>query len=228
MEITLPKEGMVFDKIPMRFPRAHFYQTLRLNDHPDLMQEFDSILDEAVALAQPKAVFRPISIQSKGPGYITVEGEKLSSAVLSSQLVTSDHLYLVAGTCGTELEDWAAQIIDPLKQYWVHNILGVALERAMRYLRQTVKSKYQTSHLSVIEPGANLNWPIEGQKLLFQLLGDLPDQIGLNLLSGYIMKPTKSVSGIMFQTSQPINRCRLCDSPMCTDRTRPFDPALFL
>jgi len=228
MEITLHKEGMVFDKIPMRFPRAHFYRTLRLNDHPDLMQEFDSLLDEAVALAQPKAVYRPILIQSKGPGYIMVEGNKLSSAILSSLLVTSNQLYLAASTCGIELEDWAAQIIDPLKQYWVHKILGFALDGAMRYLRQTVKSQYQTSHLSVIEPGANSNWPIEGQKLLFQLLGDLPDQIGLSLLPSYIMKPTKSVSGIMFQTSQPINRCRLCDSSTCTDRTRPFDPVLFL
>jgi hypothetical protein len=218
----------VFESIPTRFPRPYLYQKLKLKDHPDLLEEFDLLVDEATTMAHPKAIFRSATIQSRGNDFIEIDGHRLNSTLLASQLVTSDSIYLVAATCGEELEQWAAQIKDPLKQYWIHVVLGIALERAMRYLRQHLNSIYHPGHLSVIEPGANKYWSLEGQDVLFKLLGDLPEKIGLSLNPGYIMQPSKSISGVMFPTNKVINRCRLCDSETCFERTRQFDASLFL
>jgi len=223
----LTQKGTVFTEISFRFPRKHLYRKLRLLDHPDLLQEFDALLDEAVALAKPKVAFRTVLVNQRGSGFVELEGRRLESHILAAHLLSSNRLYVFAATCGTELDDWSQTQSDPLKYYWAHEILGIALERAVRHLKRQIVSIYDPGKLTTIDPGATVDWPLQGQTLLFELLGDLPAQIGLELLPSHIMKPTKSVSGIIFPTTHPINRCRLCDLEGCLERSRPYDESLF-
>ena len=217
----------IFTDITFRFPRKHLHQKLRIVDHPDLRLEFDALLDEAIRIAKPKIVYRPLEIERVGDGFIMLQGFELPSTILSSKYLAKRSIYVFAATCGEELEAWASTLDDPLKQYWGHEILSIALERATRHLKREIIARYNPSHLTIIDPGATADWPLEGQTLLFDLLGDLPEKIGLSLLASHIMKPTKSVSGIMFEATETINRCRLCNMDGCFERGRPFDPSLF-
>lgn len=220
-------EGAVYSDISFRFPKKHLINKLKLEAHPDLLQEFNRIYSEAVRIANPKVTFRPLLIEARGEGFIVLEGTQLKSAILASQLVSSKRVHVFTATCGAELDTWSAELSDPLEQYWAHELLGIALERAMRHLRRQLIARYQIGHLSTIDPGSTADWPLEGQAFLFQLLGDLPAKIGVSLQPHYTMKPAKSASGIMFSTSQAISRCSLCDLELCSERGRPFDPSLF-
>ncbi|MBC8194008.1 MAG: hypothetical protein H8E18_16595 [FCB group bacterium] len=220
-------QGVIYTDVAFRFPRKHLQGRLKLLDHPDLISEFDTLLDEAIAIARPKVVFRPVLVNKRGEGFVQLEGHRLESHILASQLVSSNRVYVFAASCGEELESWSLAQDDPLKYYWAHEILGIALERAVRHLKRQLVALYDPGKLTTIDPGATVDWPLAGQTLLFELLGDLPAQIGLALLPSHIMKPTKSASGIIFPTTHPINRCRLCDLEGCFERSRPYDASLF-
>lgn len=217
----------VFSDITFRFPRKHLHQKLKILDHPDLLVEFDMLLNEAILTARPKIVYRSMDIERISAGIIVLGGQELHSTILTSRYLANNRVYIFAATCGEELEEWSQKLDDPLKQYWGHEILSIALDRATRHLKRQLLSLYQPENLTIIDPGATADWPIEGQTLLFELLGELPEQIGLSLLPNHIMKPTKSVSGIMFEATEPINRCRLCDMDGCFERGRHYDASLF-
>jgi hypothetical protein len=68
-------------------------------------------------------------------------------------------------------------------------------------------------------------WHMSGQKKLFELLH--PEDIGIFLLDSFLMKPLKSISGVMvvgrkeihiFDDSYPF--CSQCRSHSCRDRIR--------
>ncbi len=73
-------------------------------------------------------------------------------------------------------------------------------------------------------------WHVSGQKKLFEILH--PEDIGVMLLDSFIMKPLKSVSGVLvagrrdihdFRDSYPF--CKQCKTHSCRDRIRAlFEP----
>jgi len=70
-------------------------------------------------------------------------------------------------------------------------------------------------------------WPIQQQKELFALLGDIPGQIGVELTDTCLMIPNKTVSGIQFPTEQDFRSCQVCRRSVCPNRAAAFDPALW-
>jgi hypothetical protein len=61
-------------------------------------------------------------------------------------------------------------------------------------------------------------WPIEQQRSLFALFGDVEALIGVALTESYLMLPTKSVSGVYFETDQSFISCQLCTREACPGR----------
>jgi hypothetical protein len=70
-------------------------------------------------------------------------------------------------------------------------------------------------------------WPIEQQKELFSLFGDVENLIGVRLTDSFLMVPNKSVSGICFPTEINFQSCQLCHRMNCNGRKAPFDRKLW-
>ena len=70
-------------------------------------------------------------------------------------------------------------------------------------------------------------WPIEQQRELFALLGDVEGLIGVRLTASFLMVPTKSVSGLRFASAAEFYSCQLCRREKCPGRRAPFDRALW-
>ena len=66
-------------------------------------------------------------------------------------------------------------------------------------------------------------WPIEQQQLLFTLLEDGPQQIGVKLTESCLMLPNKTVSGFYFPTEKAIRTCQVCKRENCPSRQAVFD-----
>jgi hypothetical protein len=75
-------------------------------------------------------------------------------------------------------------------------------------------------------PGSLEDWPIEEQKPLFLILGDVETSIGVRITEHLLMVPTKSISGIYFPTEIPFVSCSLCPRKRCGARKADFDEKL--
>jgi hypothetical protein len=72
------------------------------------------------------------------------------------------------------------------------------------------------------------DWPIEEQRPLFQLLGDVPAAIGVRLTESLLMLPAKSVSGIYFPTETSFFSYQLCPRKRCDSRKARYNLKLAL
>jgi len=70
-------------------------------------------------------------------------------------------------------------------------------------------------------------WPIEQQRELFSLFGDVRKQIGVELTDSFLMMPNKSVSGIQFPTETDFRTCQVCRRKNCPNRVAPFEQGLW-
>ena len=78
-----------------------------------------------------------------------------------------------------------------------------------------------------MNPGSLPDWPITEQAKLFSLLGDVKALIGVTLTESMLMLPTKSVSGVYFETERNFENCELCARENCPGRRKPFDEAKY-
>ena len=70
-------------------------------------------------------------------------------------------------------------------------------------------------------------WPIEQQKMLFDLLGDVRGCIGVRLTDSFLMMPNKTVSGIRVPTEKDFRSCQVCHRENCPSRSAGFDRELW-
>ena len=77
-----------------------------------------------------------------------------------------------------------------------------------------------------MSPGSLESWPISQQVPLFELLGEAVAASGVQLTDSMLMIPTKSVSGIIFQTDDTFESCMLCQKDNCPNQRAPYNESL--
>jgi hypothetical protein len=190
-------------------------------------QELEGCVREAQLVARPKATYRVGYIESRGDDSIVVNGIRFASRVLCVNLEKAHRVFVYLATCGTELQDWAAGLDDPLTQYWSNTIQQMALRAASQALSADINERYRPGHTSTMAPGSLGEWPLSEQRPLFTLLGDTAQAIGVRLSESLLMVPTKSVSGIRFPTEEGFESCQLCPRIDCPGRRAPYDDGLY-
>ena len=68
--------------------------------------------------------------------------------------------------------------------------------------------------------------PIEQQKQLFSLFGNVEDLMRVKLIDSFLVIPNKSVSGLCLSTEIRFESCQLCARRICTERRTPYDKNL--
>ncbi len=216
----------VLDHIPFATDVAEVLSQLQF-PIPGLEQEIEPLLQAAQAVARPKAMYKVAYVESRGDDYVIVDGMRLNSRILRVNLDQVHRVFPFVVTCGAELEAWSETIADPLQRYWADTIKELALSAAYRALDAHLNEVYELEHPATMNPGSLADWPIEQQRLLFTLLGDPQQAIGVQLTESYLMVPTKSVSGIHFPSEDDYVNCALCQREACPNRRAPFEPELF-
>jgi len=129
-------------------------------------------------------------------------------------------------TIGDKLEEAVKACEDLLDRYCLDLAGNVALHTARRHLEDHLRSTYALDRISYIGPGSLKDWPIENQKPLFSILGDVERHISVRLDENCLMRPTKSLSGIYFPTEISFYTCQLCSREGCPGRRAPYDEGL--
>lgn len=207
----------ILNNIPVEVDPKEVRRILHLNRSGDL-QLMQRLINTATPLIEPKAAFKLCFIEKKLKDAVIVDGMRLKSKVLRKNLDPVERLFPYVVTIGPRLEEASRKISDMLEKYYLDVIGNVALTAVRKYLRKHLSTKFALGKISFMSPGSLPDWPLEAQDQLFQLLADVEDAIGVYLTQSLLMIPTKSVSGIYFQTEVSFLSCQLCQRGNCPGR----------
>lgn len=217
----------VLDDIPLELEPERVMRKARMDPGMGLDDEIAKLVEEAVAVGRPKAMFRLAYPELRDDTTVSVDGVAFSSRVLRVNLDQAKRVFAYVATCGTELDAWAQAKEDPLVQFLADAIKELALGQATRALNHGIVERFRPGPTSAMAPGSLADWPLLQQRPLFQLLGDVAATIGVTLSESCLMIPNKSISGIRFPTQESFESCMLCPRPDCPSRRAPHDPALY-
>lgn len=206
---------------------AAMLESLRIKPGSSREQEFAEFLEQALAIARPKVIYKVAFIEEKGTSHILVDGTRLDSRVLRVNLDVVHRVFPYVVTCGQELETWQETIDDFLHRFWVDAIKESALELAFQAFDRHLNETFDPGPVSTMNPGSLEDWPLPQQRPLFDLLGDVEKAVGVRLTDSFLMLPNKTVSGLVFPTTTSFASCQLCPRAVCPNRRAPYDAALF-
>ncbi|MGD9077956.1 MAG: vitamin B12 dependent-methionine synthase activation domain-containing protein [Desulfobacterales bacterium] len=200
-------------------------KSLRLDRQGDT-QLAQRLIDKAKTLIEPKAAFKLCYIDEKLPDAVIIDGLRLESKVLRKNLDEVERIFPYVISIGEALEQASREMSDLLEAYYLDVIGNIALTAVRKQLHDHLCSKFALKKISFMSPGSLGDWPIESQRQLFQLLPEVEASIGVRLNKSFLMIPTKSVSGIYFQTEVSFFNCQLCQRGKCPGRKARYNEDL--
>lgn len=186
------------------------------------------LLEKARPIAKPKAVYDVAFIDSKVGDDVTINGVKFTSHLLRKMLDKVERVFPYVVTCGREMDALPLPPNDLMASFCYDAIREAAVQQARTHLQEHLTKIYALGQMSRMAPGSGAaeDWPIQQQKQLFSLFGDVEKLIGVKLTDTYLMIPIKSVSGILFPTEVKFESCQLCPREQCIGRRAPYDAAM--
>jgi hypothetical protein len=185
----------------------------------------ESLLEEIQAFTIPAYAFKLYSGGIEGDTIHFDEGVCLQTgAIISSLLKGSECFALFAATAGESFQRYMDELKkedDLLKSYVADAIGSCIAEETGDYMESRLESEIgELRHTHRFSPGY-CGWHLSGQKELFRLLGGNP--CGINLSDVCLMKPIKSISGIIGigrNVEEKIYGCRYCEMETCYRRKK--------
>lgn len=218
---------VICDNIGLRVDMEELYRKLSVKGESPITKRAEELAAEAEKIAKPKGLYRLSYIEDRGEDSITIKGERFISKVLRVNVDKLQRVFLFLATCGKELEEWAKEYDDMLDTYIVDIIMQIACTQAEEEVCKHIEEKYNLENTSKMHPGSLGDWPIEEQDKLFKILNNSNNLIGVELTESYLMKPTKTVSGIRFASDVKFHDCLLCPNEACPNRRVPFAKELY-
>jgi hypothetical protein len=220
-------QPVVMDDIAFEPDLRRLMKKLRVKEETRFADQLAALVDEAKAIARPRAMCTVAYVDSRDESGAVIEGIEFHSRVLRVNLDGVHRVFPFAVTCGLELHEWMRSYDDLLLRYYADVISETALRIAAARLKAHLVRRYGLGRSSTMSPGSLEDWPIQEQRPLFDLLGDPEEAIGVCLTDSMLMIPSKSVSGIRFPVETTFESCQLCQRERCPSRKAPYDEGLY-
>lgn len=215
----------ILDLIPVELPVEKMKNTLHIK-HASQWEEARPLVEASLPLIAAKAAYQVSFIDEKADGAVVIDGIRFTSRVLRKNLEEVERVFPYVVTIGNGLQEKAGKSDDMLTKYYLDIIGNVALTAARKYLEEHLRTGYGLEGMSRMSPGSLSDWPIQEQKPLFSLVGDVEAAIGVTLTKNLLMLPQKSISGIYFPTEVSFYSCQLCPRERCPSRKTSYDETL--
>lgn len=220
----------VLDDIPVLFKEQDFFRQIHLERYPDAASLVQKYIETVLSLIKPKAIFGPARLDVVTENNFRIEGLVFHSKIPHALAIPVDAIvfpYVVS--CGTEINNYQPTIEEPLVPFWHDVLKEMVLYESFQFLHSFLRAKHQVPNLISMNPGSGPVdlWPIQEQKLLFQLIGAVPETIGVILTDSCLMIPNKSLSGIFLPSQTEFIACEFCDRGNCPNRRTPYRGDLF-
>ena len=206
--------------IPFRFNLDEYHRRIHLNRHPESRDQVDHLLKDILPVIAPKALYRTGFIGQRFENTLQVDHVRFISDRLSAVLSQVERVFPYIVTCGDEIDRVPLDSDDFFVRFWIDTLKEMVLEQACQYLESHLKERYFIEELASVNPGSGDPdfWPIEQQRELFALLGNVEMLIGVRLTESCLMVPNKTISGLFFASEARFETCRFCSRKNCPKR----------
>jgi hypothetical protein len=216
-------------QIPFSLDAVSLMKQAHLEPESDLAEELRGLIDLAREVGKPKAAYTVSFVEGRDGDTVQVDGLSFTSRTLSKNLASSERIFPLVATCGHEMDEAFPARGDMLKEFWWDLLKAHLLGAANRHLDDELHRKFRLGKTATMRPGSGdaSVWPIEQQRGLFALLGDVEQAIGVRLTDSCLMVPNKTTSGILFPTEVDFRSCEVCHRENCPSRHAPFNRQLW-
>lgn len=220
---------MLLREIPFDFDTNQLSRYMKTDSGTNRAKAFEDIANEVRNVGKPKALYKASFIDEKGEDTITLDGITFTSLTLRKNLDSMERVFPYVATCGTEIDEIEIEQGDFAKKIWISMLKGDLLKASMEFLKEHIAKRYGFSSLSSMNPGAGdaSVWPLEQQRELYSICGDVEGLIGVRLTKSMVLAPDMSVAGIFFPTEVDFQSCQLCHRENCRSRRAAFDKDLW-
>ena len=212
----------IINDIPVRLDVGEVLTSLKFSKNtPYAEKKIGELIESITPMMNPKAVYAECRVQNRDEDTVAIDNHVFSSRVLVKNLINQTRCYPYVVTAGRELEEiklpkgQSVMLLDLVK--------NIVVEKAFQYTKAFIIEKHDVDRISGLSPGHLDDWPLEQQRVLFDLLGSDVDKIGVELTDAYLMKPLKTVSGILFTSESGFQSCQVCTQPRCMGRKTGYD-----
>ena len=217
---------VVLKNFPFTLDVDKVLQQMQTRGNPRRMQECAREMIELVQpVARPKALYKVCCVDNKERDSLDIDGVRFASRLVRRNLDPVETVFVCVATVGTEVEDLDPPA-DVMKRFCLDAVKNRLMFEATAHLRKHLEQHFSLKQLSNLNPGETESFPIEYQKNLFKILGDVEGLIGVKLTDNCALVPTKSHSGIYYSTETEFISCRLCTNRRCSGRRAAYEPEL--
>ncbi len=213
----------VLEGITLTIDRDALRSALRVAPEGREADRVESMTREAETAGRPAAVYRAANIDHVRADGADIEGIAFDGELIAENLAGQAYAFPFIATGGAEIEAWANSFTEMLERFRADVIATFALASAVDMLRNHIEDRHSGGPLSMMNPGSLEGWRIAEQKKLFALFGASADRIGVSLADSMLMRPLKSLSGILFSSSEGFINCSRCKRAYCPARRAPFN-----
>ncbi|MDP4160617.1 MAG: vitamin B12 dependent methionine synthase, partial [Bacillota bacterium] len=183
-------EPVVLDNISFNLDQESLMKEMRIKN--SYIAKFKGLMEEALAIAKPKAIYKKAVPESMGDSSIVIDGVTLNSRVVTVNLQGISEFFPAVATCGKELEEWANSFDDMLLNFWANVISEKAMRSAIEALDVHLKENFKLDSVAKMNPGSVVDWSIQEQRKLFTIIGNVEELIGVRLTKSSLMLPMKT------------------------------------
>ncbi len=218
-------EGMntVLEGIALTIDREGLRSALRVPPDGPEAERVEAMARRAEELGRPSAVYRAARVDRVRADGADIDGLAFDGDLIAEKLAGQEHAFPFIATCGAAIASWADSHGDMLERFRADVIATFALASAVDSLKNHIETRHGTGPLSMMNPGSLDGWRIDGQRSLFGLFADATGRIGVSLTESLLMRPLKSLSGILFSSDGEFINCSRCDRAYCPARRAPFN-----
>ena len=216
------------EHIPVNVTFENALKRLKIEEEEDI-ELVSGLFETAKKIARPKALYREAFVDEISGRNVKINGFDFESDVLAANLKNIHRVFAYVCTCGTEVDDWSHNEKDYVVSLWLDMIKAMFLFDAELFFREHLKNALQTDKFATVNPGSGDvdNWHISQQVQLFDMIGNVKEEIGVTLTDSFLMMPIKSTSGLLFPSETGFVNCALCRRENCVGRRAEFDKELY-
>lgn len=219
----------VLTEIPFSLDLDSLTRQAHLKAGSDDARQLQALVDLARRVGKPKAAYTVSFVERRNGDTVQLGGVSFTSRTLSRNLKSVERVFPQVATCGHEMNDALPAKGDMLQEFWWDLIKSDLLSAANKHLGDHLHRRFRLGKTAIMRPGSGdaSVWPIEQQRGLFALLGDVEEAIGVRLTESCLMVPNKTISGILFSAEDDFRSCEVCHRENCPSRHAPFNQRLW-
>jgi hypothetical protein len=217
------------DPIPFSVDLDAVLARLKVTRDAEFADDVAAVVERASQAARPKAIYEIAYVEGRNGDAIRLAGQTFTSRVLCANLASVERVFFYIVTCGHELDELGVPATDFIGQYALDTAKEMALHAAAKALAGHLERRHGLTRYASMNPGAGDAdvWPIQQQRELFAVFGDVRALLGVTLLDTFLMLPNKTISGLYYPTAIDFKTCQLCHRPDCPNRRAVFDQHLW-